>query len=610
MDEDIINEEITNEEDEKNIHTANLYYKLIPVAKRTKIIYINNLVTIDNIKEEKKELISMLSNFDYNPKYYFKFKKFSESYVYVSLKEIYTKFLQFINKKISQKISDFYQDYSLRVNLDMNLEQIIASNLVLLLSLVEDEITINFSELIRLIIGFPLKYIKILPVNMEKNNIIDIGENISNYKFKLGYSFPFIKFIISRIIYDKGNHGCLRHVNQNTGLGIFLEIQIKKAIIFDKILGEFEYRSFWSFEELNSQGASNYSKQIDIFNLKEINLDDINKINIKLSQKNYYICPEKPNNKYLDSIILIPDLIGNNTFIIIAFQITKKKNKIYSLKEYHDATSFAASKIKSVYGINISKKFFVFVLAKDYKNDSTQKKLSLEKKPFIFYSTIDKIFFENKKEELLNISSLFNDYYEVTDFDSTKKEESFLNKRAKLLLLNTFLNKKRKRDNLEISKNLFSFTRKKILEERKCLILPQKIKNNIINRILGKNVKITTIEYVSKINFKRITEMNKDGNFIEIFFYKQHYFIYYKSLILHYNDNLSKEEENKISCLKEELNKIIFRNIENENQINESTLYAIPKSTEIPSFENLMKSKNYEASDVFIFYIYEMDQKL
>lgn len=90
---------------------------------------------------------------------------------------------------------------------------------------------------------------------------------------------------------------------------------------------KFEYRSFWSFDELEGDKHNYFNKQIDIFNLKEINLDDINKENNKLYEKNYYICPEKSNNKLLDSIILIPDSKVKNEFILLAFQITLKKIK-------------------------------------------------------------------------------------------------------------------------------------------------------------------------------------------------------------------------------------------------------------------------------------------
>ena len=230
------------------------------------------------------------------------------------------------------------------------------SNLVRLFSLIEDEIVFNFKEMISYIEEFPLKYIKIIPINAEKHNILDIEPSIKNSIFKFEYCFPFIKFVISRLIYEEGNHGCLTYINPSNGLGIFLEIQIRKAIIIHKILGEIEYRSFWCFDELNISDIKDYNDRIDIFNLKELNFDDINKNNNALNGKNYYICAEKPNNKYLDSILLIRDNNEQNTFILIAFQIKIKKNKMYPLKEYHEATSFASSKINGVYGININNK--------------------------------------------------------------------------------------------------------------------------------------------------------------------------------------------------------------------------------------------------------------
>ena len=70
-------------------------------------------------------------------------------------------------------------------------------------------------------------------------------------------------------------------------------------------------------------------------------------------------------------------------------------------------------KIKGVYGIEISKKYFVFVLPKDYKNTSTQTKLLLEKIPFIFYSTAQKKIFKNEKKEITCINYLLGDNYKV-----------------------------------------------------------------------------------------------------------------------------------------------------------------------------------------------------
>ena len=601
----IFNKKISQETNIKNIpeiSSNDNKTKTIPINERVKIIYLNNLISVKNIANETKEFLNLLTNFDYNPKYYYKLKKFSENYKKLSLKEKYPIFLQNINTNISRKIKEFYKNYNLKTFLNLDFDQIMVANLVLLFSLVEDEVIINFNDLIPLIESFPLKYIKIIPINVKNDNIINIDSNISNYNFKLKYSFPFIKFIISRLIFDKGNHGCLRHINQNNGLGIFLEIQIKKSIILDKILGEFEYRSFWSFDDLGKSDQENFKEEIDIFNLRELNLDDINKSNIDLTEKNYYICPEKSNNKYIDSILLIPDNKRKNTFILIAFQITIKKNKIYSLLEYHQATLFASSKIKGVYKIDISKNYFVFVLAKDYINDSTQNILFIEKIPFIFYSTIEKKFYKNKIKEILDISYLFDDYYKVKDYQSIIEEESFEQKRANLLLLNSILNRKRRRDNRGISKNIFSFGRKKIYNEDFCLILPQKIKDDIITNILKKEKDTITIEYISKINFSRISEIPKEDNFLGVFFYRKNYFVYYKSLLLHSNTYLSEEQKYQILNIKQELIEKIFLNINNENTI-------LSKSEKIYTYEYFMENIHYKVSDVYIYYIYELEEK-
>ena len=87
--------------------------------------------------------------------------------------------------------------------------------------------------------------------------------------------------------------------------------------------------------------------------------------------------PWKTNNTFLDSIILFPDKIDNNSFIMISLQITIRKNNIYSLQEYHSTTSSAETKIQDVYGVCIKQKYFSFILAKEYWNKTTQENLIL-----------------------------------------------------------------------------------------------------------------------------------------------------------------------------------------------------------------------------------------
>jgi len=164
------------------------------------------------------------------------------------------------------------------------------------------------------------------------------------------------------------------------------------------------------------------------------------------------------------------------------------------------------------------------------------------------------------------------------------------------------LNRKRRRDNRGISKNIFSFGRKKIYNEDFCLILPQKIKDDIITNILKKEKDTITIEYISKINFSRISEIPKEDNFLGVFFYRKNYFVYYKSLLLHSNTYLSEEQKYQILNIKQELIEKIFLNINNENTI-------LSKSEKIYTYEYFMENIHYKVSDVYIYYIYELEEK-
>ena len=97
--------------------------------------------------------------------------------------------------------------------------------------IIDNEKIYTFNELIEILNQIPLKYIKILKnkesaneikeENYNNNNIIILNENIINSKFKLVYSFPFIKFVFMRLFYD------LEVINLNhlstSGIGSELE---------------------------------------------------------------------------------------------------------------------------------------------------------------------------------------------------------------------------------------------------------------------------------------------------------------------------------------------------------------------------------------------------
>ena len=60
-----------------------------------------------------------------------------------------------------------------------------------------------------------------------------------------------------------------------------------------------EHRTVWGFENIINNSDKDISHIIDIYNLKQLIID--NGINAKIDyNKTYYITPYNPSNKYLD----------------------------------------------------------------------------------------------------------------------------------------------------------------------------------------------------------------------------------------------------------------------------------------------------------------------
>ena len=59
---------------------------------------------------------------------------------------------------------------------------------------------------------FPLKYLKIISINKEKSNsFLKLDKKISDSRFRIEYSFPFIKFIISRMLFELGKNKAIHY---------------------------------------------------------------------------------------------------------------------------------------------------------------------------------------------------------------------------------------------------------------------------------------------------------------------------------------------------------------------------------------------------------------
>jgi hypothetical protein len=136
----------------------------------------------------------------------------------------------------------------------------------------------------------------------------------------------------------------------------------------------------------NKDSSRRFKDFEDITNIKNI---------ISSNYKYFYFKPENQDNKYFDSLFLIKK---DNEFIIIAFQITKNREKknVKSKEKYSD---FLINKVKikfeKLYNISISEIYFWYILDNETKeNESLCKILNQENIMYIFYSIDNKCFYK------------------------------------------------------------------------------------------------------------------------------------------------------------------------------------------------------------------------
>lgn len=680
----IFNEEI--QQNDLDINEKKFLSNLSEFPQKYKILYINDLISAKNIYDKENELIEKLEVFNFNPKYFIKFKDFKDlrKNTKNSLDDLYHNYLLNAFNNIKVKIETFYTDYNNKFKLNYSSNTII-NKLMNLEKLVQEEIKLNINSLIYYLGQFPVKYIKIIKLdnNNDNSNFFYFDCDISSSYFKIEYAFPFIRYVISRLLFEYDNN-CILSYNDisPSGIGSLLEKHIRKALVIDKMLNQFYLRNFWSFRktstktkkinkdekgnenekisdkkeeedkiikfennpelekkkkdredekridnnkeekqeiksnEQNEAKEDNKGKKketsIDFFNLKEVVLDDLVENPLNEYFANYYIIPHKPNNELLDSIILIPAYLDNNSkksFYLVSLQITINKKKVYTLEEYQAETINAASYIEERYGITIINKYFLFVLSKEYKNSDTKNTLIIEKIPFIFFSTIDKSFYLNETEKINDLQQFLNNKYKILSIDDINENETIHNKNRKYLKMSLLLKKKRIRDKIQISKNLFDFTRRKIFNNENPLILPEKVKNRIIE-IIGENKnydkKKIIIEYIFRANFSRIYELNDYSNLLGITFYKGFMFLINNKLdstfIIYSSSKYkpTKREENE----KKEAFLGLFGMMNKILKKKEDEIFSSSNSKS--TYDDLLKFNQQKPSDIFVFSIYEI----
>ena len=570
-----------------------------------KIIYINELVSAkDLMTEENKKQIEKLVDFNYNPKYYNQFKeKCKYNIPRFDLDSLYIYFAKEKYKTISNKINKFFYTYFKK---NENNSRLIIKKINQIQQLIKNKTHLSFFDLIWIMDAIPLKYIKILIAKEkesninDKKNMITFNKDLLNAKFLLDYSFPFINYILERIIFD------MEIINfkdiSPSGIGSIAEKAIKKGIFTYEIFKDFIHRNVYSFNIVKKDSIDKkyLEPEIDVFNFKLGFLDDIVDNPLKGKLFSYYISPKNPNNEALDSSILIPSQIFDEdhiNFYLIALQITISKTTIKNLEYYHQFTLLAAEKFEKIYKIKILKKYFLFVLIKEYDNKSTQDSLIKAKIPFIFYSKDFKQFFTAKNEPINNVSRFMANDYKI--IDKPLEEEQISIKTDKLRDLEMLLQRKRLLTKKDITEEEYYEERKIMFPKDEPINLPasviKKIEDYFRIKIFHslKNCKIIRYAFISPIY--KVESIIKEKDLFGLIFYKNEIFIFYKGYIY----ILSGDNSKNIMKIKE-LENFIQKDLDNKSDIEDAYGQSYNKEKK---YENLSKYNLNKPSSIYVYQI-------
>jgi len=399
-------------------------------------IYYSNLISLEEMlmnNNESIEIIACMSEFNFLPKYYYKFNIFKIKKNLEEEKDISNIIKSFYEeemKNIENNITLFYSKMNLNrikeykyKNNDANIYQ----NLLNLKKCIAKtyENPINFPKLYKYSLIFPFKYINIQFENEKVEILFD--ENLKSKKFKLRYSFPLVEKVIDKMIEEYDTEDKI-NINNLSGssYGNALERKIRENL--NNFKHSIEVRKVWSLNKISARVKKEIIKEINkekkYHKISRYNdLEDI--VGIKeLKGKYFYFKPENQNNKLFDSIFLINMV---DQFYMISIQIIKdkEKRKVKTKKEYSEFLERnIKEKFNEMYGINISKIFFWYILGNEIRqNEKLCKYLDLFKIKYAFYSISNKCFYKernNKKIDNLedfqtNESKIYPNDEEIND---------------------------------------------------------------------------------------------------------------------------------------------------------------------------------------------------
>ena len=511
-------------------------------------IYYSNLISLEDMlrnNNEPEEVINCMSEFNFIPKYYYKFNIFKSKQNEEKKKDIsdiVQSFYEESIKKIENNIMIFYSKQNLnKINKDKNITNDSVNVYQNLLGLKKRiaktyENSINFYKLYKYCLKYPFKYIKIQIENeqnetIETNDII-FDDDLLDKKFKLRYSFPLIEKIIDKIINEYDNEEKI-NIKELSGsaYGSALELKIREKLKYFK--EEIEFRKVWSLSEVSANVKKEKNNEIEKekkFNRisRFENLEDI--VGIKeLTGLYYYFKPENQDNKNFDSIFLLK---MGNYFYLIALQITKdkEKRKIKTKEEYSNyLEEHIKKKFEELYGIKITQIFFWFILDNEILgNEKLCNILDNQKIKYIFYSIENKCFYKQRnKSEINELNGFLNDEAQIFPHNINNDNNSFRSiSPTQILFFDNILYEEYKINNKIIFENI----RNKYFKDNYGPKLGDDLRKNIVATI--KNFVPYSNEFLilflfsfpfqELLNFKKFEEKNelvylfkiKDNNYV------------------------------------------------------------------------------------------------
>ena len=130
----------------ENSNSKAINEKTYPLYDITKIIYVNNLISLENIinKEEKK----YFEIYDYNPKVFNKFYSFLSVNKYYLSENSYLKFLDKIYNDIENKVNEFYKNLRINNLMKESEENLKGTYIIKMIDIIKNKENIDFQTLI------------------------------------------------------------------------------------------------------------------------------------------------------------------------------------------------------------------------------------------------------------------------------------------------------------------------------------------------------------------------------------------------------------------------------------------------------------------------------